>query len=129
MTIQVNRDMQGVRLAALEIFEEQLVAKNTERQMRNLPPGVASEEIAKYARPQSLSPGYGEFALYLLWMEETMEAGIEMAVLADEADGLRAIAQARSEFRSKHPACPACGTLQLKQVVIKCRGCGKEFKR
>jgi hypothetical protein len=128
MTLLVTNDTEGLRMAALELFEAELYGPDLERQIGNLPPGAGPEEIEKLARPRRLSPGYEDFLVYVLWLESMNSAGVQMQLNADEAEGLRAVAAARAEFRSNHPECPACGVRQYNTSARTCRRCMKELR-
>jgi hypothetical protein len=128
----VTQNMDGVRQAALELMVESLKAKDVERVLDNLRQQDADEvTLAKALPVRSLPDGYYDFASYILWLRSMRDSGSEMTIYADEAEGLRAIEEARQEFESKHPACPQCRTRQYSGTAIRCRnsGCGLEFKK
>jgi tRNA(Ile2) C34 agmatinyltransferase TiaS len=57
------------------------------------------------------------------------EANIDIEVLADEAEGLRAIEDALHEYDRAHPGCPRCGVRQYSATSILCRKCGLNFRK
>ncbi len=124
--ILVSQDAEGIRMAALEVFELSLQSKSIERRIQNIRPDDL-EQIVKIIPERKLSPGYYEFLMYLLWLEGQMEAGCNFALNADEADGLRAVQQARHEFDREHPACGNCGTPRASVRARRCESCMREF--
>lgn len=129
----VTQDMNGVRQAALEMMNESLRADDLARQIQGL---MSDDDLAAYAVSlaktvpvRSVASGFYDYAAYLFWMRSMIDANVEITVLADEAEGLRAIEAARQEFERDHPACPQCGARQDSSTRIKCRSCRMEFKK
>jgi hypothetical protein len=124
--------MNGVRQAALELMVESLRAKDVERVLDNLRAQDADETTLSKALPvRALPDGYYDFAVYILWLRSMRDSGAGMTIYADEAEGLRAIEEARQEFERDHPACPQCHTRQYSSTAIGCRNsrCGMKFRR
>ncbi len=130
------RDPHGLRLAALEILERSLRARDLDRILaqadRDDAPGRHARRmdlLESLAPASSLSPGYGLFIAYLMWLEQMIEAGAAFTLKAEEAEGLRSLRAARIEFQRAHPACPACGAPQDHKFARSCRDCGYELRR
>lgn len=126
--ILVSRDSEGIYTAALEMLENSL--GETDRQRRML--SIASddlEQMRKLAPRTTLSPGYEDRVLYLLWMHDRMNAGIEFEnISSDEADGLAAVVRAQHQFDIDHPRCGGCGLRLQFKGQKRCFGCRVEFK-
>jgi hypothetical protein len=125
--------MDGIRQAALELLEESLGADDLARQIENL---SAEEDLMTYAVAlaktvpvRSVAAGFYDYAAYLFWIRSMIDADVELTILAEEAEGLRALAIAQREFERDHPACPQCGARQSSSTPIRCRGCRMEFKK
>lgn len=106
--IVVAQDGPGIRKAALELLERSLNAKATERQLASVAADDL-EQIAKIAPLGALPEGYYDWAEYLFWLRNKMNAGVRFELKADEAEGLTAIALAAQDFELKHPRCGMCG--------------------
>lgn len=126
----VSNDTEGVRQAALELMVISLKEEDTERQIRVLQSQEASAEtLAKVMPLRKVADGYYSFALYLMWLRGMLDSDVELEILADEAEGLRAIQTARFEFERDHPACPQCGARQYSMKPISCRKCNMSFRK
>jgi len=127
--INVANDGEGVKQAVLELFEESLREPDLKRSLERLKPAMDEfETVVKFAGDRRLSPGYYTRAFYLIWLRGRLEVGVTFDLYADEADGLLALAAARGEFETNHPACCYCGARQLYKTARRCRACSKEFK-
>lgn len=129
--IVVSRDYEGLRIAALELFEEARTTREQERRFRNidLDRTVNAEQLIEQAMPKrTLSDGYYSRVRYLLWLERTQEAGVNFKNLqVSEVEGVGAVNEARSEFKSKYPPCPRCGFPNTK-FMPRCGECGAELQ-
>jgi hypothetical protein len=128
----VTQDMDGVREAAVELMVESLKQEDVDRVVENLILHDAEPEtLAKAVPRRSLSAAYYEWATYLMWIRGMRDSGVEMEILADEAEGLRAIEAARQEFERDYPGCPQCGTRQYSRFAMSCRksACGAKFEK
>ena len=106
--ILVSQDVEGIRMAALEIFEESMNSADLERRLSRL--GPDDPQVLKLLPQRDLADGYYDWALYLLWLKSKMNAGVEFEMLyADEAEGLSALSLAMQDFEKKHPRCACCG--------------------
>jgi hypothetical protein len=124
--------MDGVRQAALELMVESLDAEDVERQLDNLRAQDADEEtLAKVMPMRTMADGFYDFASYILWIRGLIDSNVEIPIMADEAEGLRALEAARQEFERSHPACPQCGTRQYSSTAMRCRKsrCGMDFRK
>jgi NADH pyrophosphatase NudC (nudix superfamily) len=111
MTLMVSRDADGIQAAAVELMEEGLMRPESVGQDRKL------------------SPGYYARVIYLIWLQRSLEAGAKLELMADEVDGIAALASAKAEFGQEHPACGNCGQPQYTRFARKCHECGAEFRR
>ncbi len=129
--IDVVRDSEGVRRALEEIFEEDFARSRIDRQLADSGAAAATRaRLEATVPPRTLSPGYYEFALHLLRLDQEREAGIVFSALAAfEAGGLVELGRARAAFRQKHPPCSACGAHQASRFGSSCDACGAEFRR
>jgi hypothetical protein len=128
----VTNDMEGVRQAALELMVISLKEEDTDRQIRNLLDQEASPEtLAKVMPVRKVADGYYSYAIYLMWLRGMLDSNVELALLADEAEGLRTLQTARQQFERDHPACPGCGIRQYSTAPIRCRNgrCGMDFRK
>jgi hypothetical protein len=130
--VNVTQDIDEVRQAALELMVESLKEEDTERQLANLlAQGEAPEALAKMLPRRTLVDAYYLYAEYLMWLRATRDADVDVEILADEAEGLRAIEAARQEYEREHPACPECGNRQYSRFAVSCRisRCGAKFEK
>jgi hypothetical protein len=126
------QDIDEVRQAALELMVESLKAEDVDRQINNVlldEDGLAA--LAKLMPRRSLTDAYYVYAEYLMWLRAMRDADVDVEILADEAEGLRAIEAARQEYEREHPACPECGVRQYSRFAMSCRisRCGAKFKK
>jgi hypothetical protein len=87
--------------------------------------------LAKLMPRRSLTDAYYVYAEYLMWLRAMRDADVDVEILADEAEGLRAIEAARQEYEREHPACPECGVRQYSRFAMSCRisRCGAKFEK
>ena len=129
--IDVVRDMEGMRMAFTEIFERDFDQARIARSAETASAETRERLIASVA-PLKLSPGYHRYAYHLMSLEAEQEAGIALdprLLAAFEAAGLRCLSRARNAFKSAHPPCNKCGTLQSSRFNGACEGCGVKFQR
>ena len=129
--VNVTQDIDGVQQAALELMVESLKEADVDRQVSNLGEDATPEQLAKLMPRRTLADAYYDYASYLLWIRGKLEAGVELEILADEADGLTAVAAAWQEYEHSHPACPRCRTRQYSSTAMRCRNsrCGLDFRK
>jgi hypothetical protein len=126
----VTTDIPGIRQAALELLVESLREEDVERQLDSLREQDAAPEIlAKLAPRRTLADAYYEYAAYILWLRGKRADGIDIEVLADEAEGLSTIEDALREYDRAHPCCPRCGFRQYSATTMLCRKCGLNFRK
>jgi hypothetical protein len=107
--IVVAQDVSGIRVAALELLEHSLNASAVERQIASVAPDDLIQ-IAKLTPKQTMAEGYYEWAEYIFWLRNRMNAGVRFESLrADEVEGLSAIALAIEDFERRNPRCGNCG--------------------
>ncbi|HLJ87762.1 MAG TPA: hypothetical protein VKZ53_13130 [Candidatus Angelobacter sp.] len=128
--ITVSQDHDGVRMAAVELFEQQLHSQDADRALANasISGEIDDALLAKLCPNSNLSPGYRDFVVYMLWLKSMMHAGVQFHLTDGEAEGLRAIEAARQEFVGKHPPCRYCGAFQYSTVSMRCHKCRKELR-
>lgn len=129
--IDVVRDMEGLKLAFAEIFEQDF-----DRARIHSSAESASEETRKRLveslPPLQLSPGYHRFAYHLMQIESEIRVGVRLNPTTTpqfETSGLLCLESARTAFNYKHPPCGACGTRQSSRFGAKCESCGVDFRR
>jgi hypothetical protein len=126
--IVVAQDVEGLRQAALEIFVQTMENDALERRLGSIAPDDMAQ-IEKLLPSKTVAPGYYEQALYLLWLEGKMNAGIQFKdIAADEAEGLTALQRARQQFNHDHPPCPHCGTRVKFRGQKSCMQCHQELR-
>ncbi len=129
MAIDATHDAEGLRQAIGEILERGFAQARTFRGRDDL---GEEQESRMYGTlpPLTLSPGFYRRSDYLLWLERAKKSGLvqEEFSLA-EAEGLMAVAEARSEFERNHPPCGVCGALQDSPFAGSCHKCGVEFMK
>jgi hypothetical protein len=129
----VTQHMNGIRQAALELMVESLGADDLARQIESIMSGddlmAYAVSIAKTVPVRTMADGFYDYAAYLFWIRSMIDADVDITILAEEAEGLRALAAAQHEFERDHPACPQCGERQSSRTPIKCRSCRLEFKK
>jgi hypothetical protein len=131
MAIDVARDYEGLHIAADELFEETLTAKDQERRLKNAEnAGNREQMLQQLAPPRKLAAGYYSWLGYIFDLEETIANGIHFGpndLLATEVQGLRVVRAARDRFHKKYPGCPRCSQPNQK-LAMKCSGCGAELQ-
>jgi ribosomal protein L40E len=121
--IEIERDADGIRMATLELLQEQF----------DLGDAARPEERAKRSRnpkrPRTLSPGYYEHACYLGELEQLLSLAGGAGGLApiENLRGILAVKSARAEFERKHPPCRHCGAPNVDGAIF-CRKCNGELK-
>jgi hypothetical protein len=129
--IDVVQDAEGVRMALEEIFEEDFVRSRIDHESAGADEQTR-ERMSFQIPPRTLSPGYYEFGLHLLRLEDEQKAGVGFAakdLAAFEVRGLLALGRAHSAFEGRHPACSACGTRQQNRFGKECSRCGVKFRK
>jgi hypothetical protein len=126
--IIVAQDVEGIRLAALQLFEESLREKEMDRVISNASQADDLTALERVVQEQKLSPGYRDWTLYLIWLKGKIDTGVNLEISADEAEGLTALVSARQEFEREHPQCFKCGARQYSKVSLRCRSCSVEFR-
>jgi hypothetical protein len=111
--IQVARDFEGLRQAAVTMLEEARLAQQRDR-LAELADQVSEPSALLGPGPaaRTLAAGYYDRVVYLLDVEATLARGISIpssSLAATECLGLKALAAARVEFEREHPPCPQCG--------------------
>ncbi|ABF42420.1 hypothetical protein Acid345_3419 [Candidatus Koribacter versatilis Ellin345] len=126
MMIVVSRDYDGLRIAALELMNEEFQGEDRDRLARRAKAGAANSEamLAEAAPARSLADGYYVRADYLFWLDDVLRATTIAQMSAAEVHGLNAVRRARDQFRMEHPNCPHCGAMN-ERIKIICRKCGK----
>lgn len=127
MSIDVTRDGEGLRQAISELLEQGFAHSRVARSL--LDADEDSRERMFGSLPVlTLSPGYYKRAEFLLWLEKQKQIGVVSAPWQlSEAQGLAAVADARSQFERCHPPCGVCGALQDSPFAGSCCACGTEF--
>ncbi|MFC6645445.1 hypothetical protein ACFQBQ_07570 [Granulicella cerasi] len=123
--IQVERDIEGVRLACLALFEESFQRQAIAQAMRTADRETRERAIESIDGRQ-MSPGYYGWAAHLLDISTSMELGITFTshdLTRAEVLGLQAVRSARAEFDHEHPFCPACGVRQDSRLAPSCKAC------
>jgi hypothetical protein len=112
ISIRVPQDIDGVRAAVRELCIASIGQKANHRRIEAIlaaDPADAQEQVAKLAGRSRLSPGYTDWVIYLIWLDEMLRRGIQFKDLtAEEADGLAALAREREEFNNDYPVCSDC---------------------
>lgn len=129
MTIDVTRDAEGLVKAVEGLLERGYAASRVSRSIDSSDESTQDRMLGSL--PQlTLSPGYYKCAEYLLWLEKCKATGLAQGDFTmAEAEGLMAVAQARSTFERNHPPCGVCGALQETMFAMSCCKCGIEFMR
>ena len=120
MNVEPMRDEEGLRAAALEQMEFDLLAQYETARGRN-----GERPAGQFA------DGYYAWLGHLLHIERerALEVTRGMAPLqAVELRGLAALAEARDEFEKRHPSCAHCNAHLIKPGVDICWQCGKKVK-
>ncbi len=127
--IEISRDYEGLRQAALELLEESRTSVRRERTAAALeqaaPPfTLAGEELLTRMAPQrKLAAGYYDRVAYLMELDGVPANRSGAPLEVTELHGLAAVARARDEFAAAHPACPGCGQPRETQFQNFCE-CG-----
>jgi hypothetical protein len=89
----------------------------------NQPDDQIEAQMSKLSPRSRVSPGYCDWALYLVWLEQMLSRGIEFQrpLTAEEADGLVAIGRARDQFQAENPPCPDCGDRVRRGTAHRCK--------
>jgi hypothetical protein len=127
--IDVVRDTEGIRLAALQILEEGFQRGRVERTALQATEETRARLVASVARP-TMAAGYLRWCDHLWGLESQREIGLSLdGITSYEMLGLISIAQGRREFEGKHPECSACKMRQPSRFQAQCDGCGAKFRR
>lgn len=114
-------------MAAVEMLENSLDQPSRDRRMLSIGPDDLAQ-AAKLAPKTSFSPGYQDRVLYLMWMHDRMNVGIQFEnITADEADGIAAVLHGRQQFDREHPPCPRCGARLPFRGMKRCPSCAAEL--
>ena len=120
-----------MRIALSEMLERGFAQSRISRSLDDSDE-AAGERMFGSLPPFTLSPGYYKRAEYLLWLEKCKSTGLTQQMVGftmAEADGLMAVAEARSQFERNHPPCGVCGALQETPFATSCCKCSTEFVR
>ena len=129
--INVARDYEGLRRAALEYFAEGLAAERQRRMLALAGTAANRDELLRSESPaRTLSDGYYTRVEYLLQLRQMIECGVQFQpekLRVSELRGMAAVESARREFLREHPSCPKCGSLAERHDVA-CVNCGARFQ-
>jgi hypothetical protein len=123
--IAVERDKDGIRMAALELLEEGLHAEDRARVERIAEQSADPHDVLAAAAPKrQFAAGYYLWVSYLLDLEMEMQFGVSIAATLAGADvlGLFAVREARREFEREHPQC-RCGRRKKRAWDQTCGQC------
>lgn len=118
-------------MALEEIFEEDFVRSRIDRELDGAN-AQTRERLEQQIPSRTLSPGYYDFALHILRLDDERKAGVVLfasALAHFEVAGLLALGRARAAFEGRHPACSQCGARQQNRFTVECSGCGVKFRR
>jgi hypothetical protein len=127
--IRVDQDIEGVQLALGVLFEESFVRSSFGDGFDDLDDETQRRLLAEIP-PRTLSPGYFNYAVYLLSLASAIEAGVTYSadqLRHTDVQGLQAVSRARNEHHRRHPACSQCGTRQHSAFAPECRRCHAKF--
>jgi hypothetical protein len=129
--ISVAQDGEGLKLAALELLEESMDAPERAR-MEKLAATAANAQAILDSIPNRRTLSRGSYAWVTSIMEcvvQPMESGVAFRLSdldCEEMIAIRAIQEARAEFRRLHPPCRRCGRA-LPEIGLKfCVECEHE---
>ena len=124
--IAVERDTEGICLAALEMLTESLYVEERRRTLRIIEQSADPAAALKAgAGDRKFACGYYIWVAYLFSIEARIQAGIPMELTATDAEGLLALREARVRFDNEHPQC-RCGRRMkndLEKVQGMCTAC------
>jgi len=127
--IDVVRDTEGIRLACIEIFEQEFQTGMIQRSLEGANEQTR-ERLMRSVPPLTISPGYERAARHLMGLDSQREAGLPMTGLANwEGNGLVALFEARLAHHAKHPECSRCKVRLVSRFVPECPNCGAKFTR
>lgn len=131
-SIFVPRDFEGIRQAAIELFEDSLVQREANRALDRAEGSSNRQRLEESFKSRlTLAAGYYSWVEYLMDLDGILAAGIQLPIeklLDTEIHGLRMLRLARGEFSRRHPACGACGELN-DRFAQQCSSCGVKFQR
>jgi hypothetical protein len=128
--IDVRRDTGSIETAAFELLSADLAAEYRRQILAKLAGSANAERaVESYETERTLAPGFYGWTIHLFGMEQIRDLGAMRNVSAREAEGLVAIARARSRFRDVHPPCPHCGIPLFDRLVTVCQMCGGKLER
>jgi hypothetical protein len=124
--IAVERDKEGIRLAALEMLNESLHVEERKRTLRAAEQSADPQQVlAAAAAKREFACGYYAWVAYLFGLETEMQAAIPGTVTAADAVGLLALREARMQFESEHPPC-RCGRRKNNAWDETCGNCEQQ---
>jgi hypothetical protein len=119
--IAVERDTEGIRLAAVEMLTESLYVEERKRTLRAIEQSADPAAALKTAAlDRKFACGYYIWVAYLFGIEDRIQAGISVELTAADATGLLALREARRQFDTEYPQC-RCGR-RMKNVAEKAQG-------
>jgi hypothetical protein len=129
--IHVERDSEGLQQALRALFEESFQRAEMAKANRRMDAETRQRMLDEMADRQ-LASGYYTRATYLLDLGSALETGVTYSagdLTRTDILGLQAMARARREFESDHPACTGCGARQDNAFATHCKGCRVKFLR
>jgi hypothetical protein len=119
------RDLQGLRTAAREFFEEGYAYPEASRTLAQTAPEHQAEARKALLPQRTLPDGYYVWIAHLIWIERVLEI-VSLDLAAVEVEGLLMLKQERNRFQAAHPPCPHCGMPNEAHALI-CRECMGEI--
>lgn len=121
--IAVERDAEGIRLAALEMLTDSLYVEERQRALRIADQSADPQAVRAAAAPKrEFACGYYGWVTYLFRLEAQIQVGIQARFTAADLIGLMALREARMQFESEHPRC-RCGRRKKNAWNPTCGSC------
>lgn len=123
-------DLQSLRVAAREMFEESLFEDDDRRQAIAAEGASNGDRLWAQLGRRTLPEAYYVRASYLLDLDLMLNVGITFRateLTRDDYYGLRAVRLGTSDFQRMHPPCIRCGTNQKDRGAKQCWSCGAKF--
>lgn len=116
-----------VRRAAAEHFDEGFMNGELVRMLRDTEPAKRIEAYEAMRTPRTVPDGCFTWIAHLVWLEGMLEI-TDLALAAEEAEGLLILKRERARFQVEHPACLKCG-MPNEAHALRCRECMAELPR
>lgn len=120
MPLDLNRDPETLRAAALELLEERQEQRERQRMVERAGQNAMLPQHA--ARARQFPEAVYSWLAYLFSLDMQLRAGMQVHPPARDLAGVQAVRAAREEFQDRYPACRHCAAPN-KKFTLHCWNC------